>query len=40
VYIEENVIRTELGKWAADYLFYEVWEDITEREYSPGGIRD
>jgi hypothetical protein len=35
VYIEENVIRAELGKRAADYHFYEVWEDVTEREYYP-----
>jgi hypothetical protein len=36
VYIEQNVIRAGLAKRAADYPFYEVWEDVTEREYSPG----
>ena len=36
VYIEQNVIRAGLGKRAADYPFYEVWEDVTEKDYSPG----
>ena len=36
VYIEENAVRAGLAKRAADYPFYEVWEDITEAEYSPG----
>ena len=35
VYIEQNVIRAGLGKRAADYPFYEVWEVVTEREYYP-----
>ena len=35
VYIEENVIRAGLGKRAADYPFYEVWEAVTEKEYYP-----
>lgn len=35
MYIEQNVIRAGLAKRAADYPFYEVWEDM-EREYSPG----
>ena len=36
VYIEENAIRAGLAKRAADYPFYEVWEDVTEKDYSPG----
>jgi hypothetical protein len=40
VYIEENVIRAGLGKRAADYPFYEVWEAVTEKEYFPNGIDD
>ena len=36
VYIEENAVRARLAKRAADYPFYEVWEDVTEAEYSPG----
>ena len=36
VYIEENVIRAGLAKRATDYPFYEVWEDVTEKNYSPG----
>jgi hypothetical protein len=35
VYIEQNVIRAGLAKRAADYPFYEVWENVMEREYSP-----
>ena len=37
VYIEENAVRAGLAKRAADYPFYEVWEDITESYYLPGG---
>ena len=36
MYIEENPVKAELVKRAADYPFYEVWEEICEKDYSPG----
>ena len=35
VYIEQNAVKAGLAKCAADYPFYQVWEDITEKEYYP-----